>query len=85
MSKLPWLSDTTLDFPPVCEALPDPDGLLAVGGDLSAERLVKAYENGIFPWYHARSSLHTGHRALCDDPRSLSRHVDHATNAGGLL
>tara|TARA_R110002167_G_scaffold84193_3_gene228871 strand:+ start:449 stop:1162 length:714 start_codon:yes stop_codon:yes gene_type:complete len=51
MSKLPWLSDTTLDFPPVCEALPDPDGLLAVGGDLSAERLVKAYENGIFPWY----------------------------------
>jgi leucyl/phenylalanyl-tRNA--protein transferase len=51
MSKLPWLSDTTLDFPPVSAALRDPDGLLAVGGDLSAERLVKAYENGIFPWY----------------------------------
>ena len=37
-------------------AFPDPSlahesGLLAVGGDLSAERLVLAYQNGIFPWY----------------------------------
>ena len=32
-------------------ALADPDGLLAVGGDLSAERLLLAYRNGIFPWY----------------------------------
>lgn len=31
--------------------LADPDGLLAVGGDLSPERLLLAYENGIFPWY----------------------------------
>lgn len=29
----------------------EPDGLLAVGGDLSAERLINAYANGIFPWY----------------------------------
>lgn len=29
----------------------EPDGLLAVGGDLSTERLLLAYENGIFPWY----------------------------------
>lgn len=29
----------------------DPDGLLAVGGDLSLERLLAAYEKGIFPWY----------------------------------
>ncbi len=29
----------------------DEDGLIAVGGDLSAERLVNAYSNGIFPWY----------------------------------
>ena len=28
------------------------DGLLAVGGDLSPERLLLAYENGIFPWYN---------------------------------
>jgi leucyl/phenylalanyl-tRNA--protein transferase len=31
--------------------LADPDGLLAVGGDLSTERLLLAYKNGIFPWY----------------------------------
>src|ERR1700709_2151746 len=31
--------------------LADPDGLLAVGGDLSTERLLLAYQNGIFPWY----------------------------------
>ena len=32
-------------------ALAEPDGLLAVGGDLSTERLLLAYQNGIFPWY----------------------------------
>ncbi len=32
-------------------ALSEPDGLLAVGGDLSVERLLLAYSNGIFPWY----------------------------------
>lgn len=32
-------------------ALADPDGLLAVGGDLSVERLLLAYRNGIFPWF----------------------------------
>ena len=47
----PWLSDTHLDFPPVEQALQDPDGLLAVGGDLRCERLIQAYRCGIFPWY----------------------------------
>ena len=32
-------------------ALAEPDGLLAVGGDLAVERLVEAYARGIFPWY----------------------------------
>src|ERR1700759_5260438 len=32
-------------------ALAEDDGLLAVGGDLSTERLLLAYQNGIFPWY----------------------------------
>ena len=32
----------------------DPDGLLAVGGDLSVDRLLLAYSNGIFPWYAFR-------------------------------
>lgn len=34
----------------------EPDGLLAVGGDLSVERLLVAYSNGIFPWYGFRES-----------------------------
>jgi leucyl/phenylalanyl-tRNA--protein transferase len=39
------------DFPNVSLALREPDGLLAVGGDLSLERLFAAYQRGIFPWY----------------------------------
>ena len=39
-------------FPDVSLALTEPDGLLAVGGDLSTERLVAAYQRGIFPWYN---------------------------------
>lgn len=38
-----------LFFPPVSEA--DEDGILAVGADLSPERLLLAYRNGIFPWF----------------------------------
>jgi len=37
-------------FPPVDSATPE--GLLAVGGDLSSERLLAAYQHGIFPWYN---------------------------------
>ena len=39
------------DFPDSSHALEDPNGLLAVGGDLSADRLLLAYSRGIFPWY----------------------------------
>lgn len=35
----------------------DPDGLLAVGGDLSIDRLLLAYSNGIFPWYAFRDGV----------------------------
>ena len=38
-------------FPPVHRALRSPNGLLAAGGDLSVETLVRAYARGIFPWY----------------------------------
>ncbi len=38
-------------FPDVEQALVDPDGLLAIGGDLSPARLLEAYRHGIFPWY----------------------------------
>ncbi len=48
--KLPWLAVDT-PFPPAEFALADPDGLLAAGADLSTQRLIAAYSNGIFPWY----------------------------------
>jgi len=41
------------DFPPVEQALKRPNGLLAAGGDLSPERLLRAYRLGIFPWFGA--------------------------------
>ena len=43
------LDPQTITFPD--PALAEPDGLLAVGGDLRPERLIEAYHNGIFPWY----------------------------------
>ncbi|TLS17775.1 MAG: leucyl/phenylalanyl-tRNA--protein transferase, partial [Betaproteobacteria bacterium] len=39
------------EFPPLATALSEPNGLLAVGGDLAPERLLAAYRRGIFPWY----------------------------------
>jgi leucyl/phenylalanyl-tRNA--protein transferase len=49
----PYLLDINnkTNFPDVELALQEPDGLLAVGGDLSVERLITAYQQGIFPWY----------------------------------
>ena len=41
--------DSAIHFPPV--HLAEPDGLLAMGGDLTTDRLLLAYRNGIFPWY----------------------------------
>ena len=52
---IPFLAsdDNTTAFPPLHEALGDPNGLLMAGANLSPLRLVNAYENGIFPWYEA--------------------------------
>jgi leucyl/phenylalanyl-tRNA--protein transferase len=49
-----WIDprDSNVDFPDVSLALEEPDGLLAVGGDLSPARLTAAYRQGIFPWYN---------------------------------
>jgi leucyl/phenylalanyl-tRNA--protein transferase len=47
--------DKELIFPPV--DLAEPDGLLAIGGDLSPERLLLAYRSGIFPWYEGEHIL----------------------------
>ncbi|HTO51606.1 MAG TPA: leucyl/phenylalanyl-tRNA--protein transferase [Burkholderiales bacterium] len=45
-----WLGADT-PFPPLAAAQKEPNGLLAVGGDLSPRRLLEAYRRGIFPWY----------------------------------
>ena len=54
--------DNNLWFPPVTDALPD--GLLAIGGELTTERLLLAYKNGIFPWYDGDMPMW-----WCPDPR----------------
>lgn len=51
MSSIVWLEDNHYEFPPVEQAYTEPDGLLAAGGSLSPEILLKAYRHGIFPWY----------------------------------
>lgn len=50
-SPLPWLASDNLEFPDISEAWEEPNGLLAAGGDLSPARLIKAYTQGVFPWY----------------------------------
>ena len=57
-----FVLDKELLFPPV--HLAEPDGLLAIGGDLSVERLLLAYRSGIFPWYEGEHILW-----WCPDPR----------------
>lgn len=49
-----WLDPDNVDapFPDVAGALRDPDGLLAIGGGLEPSRLLRAYRQGIFPWYN---------------------------------
>ncbi|HXR90246.1 MAG TPA: leucyl/phenylalanyl-tRNA--protein transferase [Steroidobacteraceae bacterium] len=53
MKTITWLSpqDAPEWFPPLEQALDEPPGLLAAGGDLSPARLLAAYRRGIFPWY----------------------------------
>ena len=52
MRRIARLDDFDLSrFPDPRDALADPNGLLAFGGDLSPQRLATAYAHGIFPWY----------------------------------
>lgn len=50
-----WLDENDISFPPLDNTYPD--GLLAVGGDLSPERLLIAYRSGIFPWYNPQEPI----------------------------
>ena len=53
---LTWLDEASdSPFPPLNQALDD--GLLAVGGDLSTQRLLNAYRNGIFPWFNEHDPI----------------------------
>ena len=51
------LNNNNLAFPPVENALIEPNGLLAVGGDLQTKRLIEAYSQGIFPWFSENDPL----------------------------
>lgn len=54
---LAQLESDCLWFPPAQSALQEPNGLLAIGGDLTPARLLYAYRHGIFPWYGAHHPI----------------------------
>lgn len=65
-------------FPPVEQAIDNPDGLLAAGGSLTTRRLVEAYRLGIFPWFNEGDPI----LWWSPDPRTILRpskvHVSHS-------
>jgi len=67
VAVIDWLDMRDPEFPPVESALTDPDGLLAVGGNLFPERLILAYQRGIFPWYEEGQPI----LWWAPDPRSV--------------
>ncbi|XZG69433.1 leucyl/phenylalanyl-tRNA--protein transferase [Chitinibacteraceae bacterium HSL-7] len=84
---VPWLDADRIWFPSTATALPEPNGLLAVGGDLSVPRLVAAYQRGIFPWFNAGEPIlwwSPAPRTVLEPtrlriPRSLAKVVRHRT------
>ena len=46
-----WLDANEIKYPALNLALKEPNGLIGIGGDLSSDRLLYAYSEGIFPWY----------------------------------
>lgn len=66
--RLPLLpADPGAPFPPAERAHRDPNGLLAMGGDLSTARLLNAYRHGIFPWFSEGDPI----LWWCPDPRMV--------------
>lgn len=65
------LNDNDLAFPPVEHALSEPNGLLAIGGDLQPQRIINAYTQGIFPWFSENDPL----LWWSPDPRTII-HID---------
>lgn len=83
---IPWL-DKQNRFPPVERALDHPNGLLAAGGDLSAERLLAAYRQGIFPWFNEGEPIlwwsPDPRMVLFPEELKISRSLRKALNKGG--
>ncbi|RZA34172.1 MAG: leucyl/phenylalanyl-tRNA--protein transferase [Lysobacteraceae bacterium] len=91
---IPWLEPTS-PFPDVSEALTvDAPGLLAAGADLSPQRLLLAYQNGIFPWFSEgqpilwwstdpRMVLRTGHFKVSDSLKKTLRRIESSRLEGG--
>lgn len=55
-AMIPWLNESE-EFPPVEQALKEPNGLLAAGASLSPDCLLNAYRRGIFPWFSERQPI----------------------------
>jgi leucyl/phenylalanyl-tRNA---protein transferase len=72
--RLHWLDprNPRQPFPPPQLAMRDPNGLLAIGGDLSVARLINAYSQGIFPWYNPDEPI----LWWCPDPRAVLAPAD---------
>ncbi|WP_159820117.1 leucyl/phenylalanyl-tRNA--protein transferase [Colwellia sp. 20A7] len=70
--RLYQLNDNNVAFPPVSAALTEPNGLLALGGDLQPNRLINAYSNGIFPWFSEGDPL----MWWSPDPRAIIKLAD---------
>ncbi len=93
MNRIPVLTANPADaFPPVEEALSEPNGLLAAGGDLSVTRLLEGYRRGIFPWYSIgepilwwspdpRMVFDTGHMHIPQRLRHWLKHCDWTVRA----
>jgi leucyl/phenylalanyl-tRNA--protein transferase len=91
---IPWL-ETHTPFPDVSEALTmDAPGLLAAGADLSPQRLLLAYQHGIFPWFSEgqpilwwstdpRMVLDTSHFKISDSLKKTLRKIERSRVGGG--
>ncbi|MCF1426618.1 MAG: leucyl/phenylalanyl-tRNA--protein transferase [Shewanella sp.] len=78
MNSLSFLDSGQAQFPPPELALTEPNGLLAIGGDLSVARLSQAYYQGIFPWFNEDDPI----LWWSPDPRAVfvpgNMHISHS-------
>jgi len=81
-----WLKQDDLSFPDPENALKEPNGLLALGGDLSLERLLAAYKLGIFPWYETDQPIlwwsPNPRMVLYPDELHISKSLEKVINKG---